>query len=66
MISNNKSTEEFRMRAFSRESDGNNGAFFVPFEGRYLKVICSDGMGWDHVSVSLENRIPNWREMSLT
>lgn len=28
-----------------------------------LKVICSWGMGWDHVSVSLESRCPSWAEM---
>lgn len=40
------------------------GAFLVPFEGRSLNVIASDEFGWDHVSVSLNSRIPNWREMS--
>lgn len=39
------------------------GAFKVPFEGRYLYVIASNGLGWEHVSVSLETRCPNWREM---
>lgn len=28
-----------------------------------LKVIASWGMGWDHVSVSLERRCPTWEEM---
>jgi hypothetical protein len=32
--------------------------------GRDLTVIFSDGMGWDHVSVSLTNRPPNWAEMN--
>ena len=26
-------------------------------------VIASDGAGWEHVSVSLKNRTPNWAEM---
>jgi len=39
------------------------GAFRVPFEGRFLYVIGSHGGGWNHVSVSLETRNPNWREM---
>lgn len=49
----------------SDETYGNNGAFVIPFPGtRYkLSVICSDGAGWDHVSVSLTNRCPNWEEM---
>lgn len=48
----------------SRKTDGNNGAFLVKFGvGPAFKVIASDGMGWDHVSVSLGNRCPTWPEM---
>lgn len=51
----------------SDESYGNNGAFFVPNlrskEQAPLKVIASDGEGWEHVSVSLPNRCPTWDEM---
>lgn len=39
------------------------GMYSIPFEGRVLKVIASEGCGWQHVSVSLKNRCPNWREM---
>lgn len=41
------------------------GAFNVPHHptGVLLRVIASNGGGWDHVSVSLPNRTPNWREM---
>lgn len=47
-----------------RELSGEDGGMFrIPFEGRVLMVIVSFGMGWDHVSVSLPNRCPNWREM---
>jgi hypothetical protein len=28
-----------------------------------MRVIASDGAGWDHVSVSRVNRCPNWPEM---
>lgn len=35
--------------------------FFVLLDG--LRVIASSGDGWDHVSVSLENRTPTWAEM---
>jgi len=31
--------------------------------GRNLAVIASSDLGWDHVSVSLTNRCPNWLEM---
>lgn len=49
--------------------DGNNGAFLIesPEPGWQLYLICSDGLGWEHVSVRAwngrRNRIPNWREM---
>lgn len=43
--------------------DDQEGAFGLPFRGRELLIIASHGMGWDHVSVSLSNRPPNWEEM---
>lgn len=43
------------------------GAFYIPFESYILKVLATDGKGfdpqWEHVSVSLPGRCPNWREM---
>lgn len=46
---------------------GNQGAdgalFLIKFEGRNFAVVASNGGSWDHVSVSLPNRCPNWREM---
>jgi hypothetical protein len=30
-----------------------------------LRVIASNGLGWDHVSVSLPYRTPTWAEMEL-
>jgi hypothetical protein len=72
---------KFRVRTGvlgSDDSYGNNGAFFVPNrEGRRhalstrehsavpLKVIASDGEGWEHVSVSLPTRCPTWAEMAF-
>lgn len=51
-------------RFTSTPSDGNNGAFYIRGpKGAYLRIIASDGDGWDHVSVSLSNRVPNWDEM---
>ena len=32
-------------------------------DGAPLRVIASDGGGWDHVSVSRVDRIPTWGEM---
>ena len=42
---------------------GFNGAFFVRYKKAWLKIIISDEMGWDHVSVSLKHRCPFWHEM---
>jgi hypothetical protein len=43
----------------STAADGNNGVFRLG----PLRILCSDGMGWEHVSVSLSNRCPTWKEM---
>lgn len=44
------------------------GAFKVPYKSAVLTVIADSGAhgpanGWEHVSVSLPNRTPNWAEM---
>ena len=46
--------------------DSCGGYFEVPYllTGMFIRVIASSGEGWDHVSVSLPNRCPNWLEMS--
>jgi hypothetical protein len=43
------------------------GAFKIPYRTYDLWTIVSDGSedGWEHVSVSLKNRLPNWEEMSF-
>jgi hypothetical protein len=48
-------------------ADGNNGLFFMRpvLQEAPLRVIASDGEGWEHVSVSLPNRCPTWKEMCL-
>ena len=41
------------------------GAFFIPLQSNIMKVICAPmDSEWQHVSVSLRNRCPNWEEMS--
>jgi len=47
------------------ESYGNNGAFVVPLKTnkQTVFVIASDGGGWEHVSVSRQDRCPTWAEM---
>jgi len=41
------------------------GFFYIPFRSSKMTVMVCDGQksGWDHVSVSLKNRCPNWEEM---
>lgn len=41
----------------------NNGRFIIPRPAGDLGVICSNGAGWDHVSVSHATRCPTWLEM---
>lgn len=51
-------------RMWSEDSDGNNGCFQISLpRGQWLNVIASDGDGWEHVSVSRQDRCPTWEEM---
>ena len=43
---------------------GNNGAFAIRYGGVNLTVIASDGLGWEHVSVSSKSKTPSWGIMS--
>ena len=47
--------------------EGNNGFFVFERDGIQFRCVASDGMGWEHVSVTLgnKNRIPTWNEMCL-
>lgn len=47
----------------SNRDYGFNGWFLIPYRNFTFKVIISDGGGWDHVSISLKKRCPNWPEM---
>jgi hypothetical protein len=56
----------------SDDSYGNNGAFSWYYgnkadpsdpKNEAIRVIASDGGGWEHVSVSFEHRTPTWEEM---
>lgn len=59
----------FRDTAWERQMGGIGtdfgGAFRVKscIDGGDLRIIASNGEGWDHVSVSRANRCPNWPEM---
>jgi hypothetical protein len=42
-----------------------DGLYFIPRKGVMLRAIASDGLGWEHVSVSTETRCPTWDEMEF-
>ena len=62
-----KVPNKFRVRTgamASSEENGNNGMFVVTLRNNQkVKVIASDGLGWEHVSVSRSDRTPTWDEM---
>lgn len=68
-----KAPNRFRIRTGNFATDdsyGCNGVFFFPNKTPTvdprnfpLRVIASDGEGWEHVSVSLVDRTPTWEEM---
>ena len=41
--------------------DHRNGCFQIPT--RAMVIVCSNGEGWEHVSVSVRGRCPTWEEM---
>lgn len=49
------------------DRDGNNGFFILPPFKKgstlALRVLATDQMGWEHVSVSMKTRCPTWDEM---
>lgn len=47
----------------SPPNSGNFGAFVIEHKGILFRVIASDQLGWEHVSVSIGNRCPTWDEM---
>jgi len=66
-----KETEKWRFRdgLYASNPGEDFGAFEIPGPcGRTLRIIASSadescGISWEHVSVSLPNRCPNWEEM---
>lgn len=50
---------------YGDDGDHGNGVFWLSscIDGAPMRVIASDGGGWDHVSVSRKNRCQNWLEM---
>lgn len=58
---------KFRIRsgpAATTDEIGNNGMFEVKLRlNQRVLIVASDGMGWEHVSVSRRDRCPTWDEM---
>ncbi len=58
-----------RIGYFKSSTGDDFGAFFIDGPcNRKLQIIASNrdeniGINWEHVSVSLQNRCPNWEEM---
>ena len=51
---------------FGIKGTGNNGFFWFVRNGITFRCQASDGLGWEHVSVSLnKNRCPTWDEMCI-
>lgn len=68
-----KVPEKYRLQKGYMGSDssyGNNGVFLIPQLGVTITCIASDGLGWEHVSVSLIDkngtvkRTPTWESMN--
>ena len=57
--------DKYRVDGFTDYDRRYSGVFCVTSKTtrRPLRIIASTDMGWDHVSVSLSNRCPNWYEM---
>lgn len=50
----------------SEPMDGFNGMFRFVVDTKRIRCIASDGMGWEHVSVSIEDeptKCPSWQIM---
>lgn len=68
----NQRLEKFRLMDLELQCWGNgalklvgttNGLFAAKFKGNILRMQAGTGDGWEHVSVSLEYRVPTWYEM---
>ncbi|MDP4158205.1 MAG: hypothetical protein Q8911_00375 [Bacillota bacterium] len=46
------------------DGDEYNGAFEVKIKGEKYFVIVSNGLDWEHVSVSSKHKIPSWTTMN--
>ena len=45
--------------------DKHNGFFKLNIDGEEVHVIASNGLGWEHVSVSMKDKTPSWEMMCI-
>jgi hypothetical protein len=65
--------EDIELHVYGVRGDSRNGVFSMKSGDVFLYCVASDGMGWEHVSVSLREsprlgsikRCPTWEEMCL-
>jgi hypothetical protein len=81
MRDENLELNKYRIRGgpyATRDSDNMRGMFVIKYKANLLRILSSGdwkqvekdegvipGQIWEHVSVSLKNRCPNWEEMCL-
>jgi hypothetical protein len=60
-------TDAATIAVYGDAGDRFNGRFrlFSPIDGAPMVAIASNGGGWDHVSISRQNRCPNWIELEF-
>jgi len=54
-----------RLSIIKENEDGFAAYIVRPYKLGQFVVIASWGMGWEHVSASMNNRCPTWEEMCL-
>lgn len=47
------------------DNDGIGGYYYDRFNNKKLNFIFSCQMGWEHLSVSMPNKTPNWEQMCM-
>ena len=64
-----KKVEEIKKNGYlqikAEGQDGFGGTFYDKKSRCYLNFIMSWGAGWEHLSVSMPNRIPTWDQMCV-
>lgn len=56
---------KYKIELYGSMGDKHNGAFIIPIGNKEAFIIASNGMNWEHVSVSIKGveRCPKWDEM---